>query len=359
MSEIESTPKRRSWIKQALGWGIAMIIIVPTLVLAITPSHYLIERPGPVYNVLGSSSGQPILEISGKPTYKTEGELDLLTITFSGGPERGASWLDVWLSYLSPDLSLVEKDLVYPPDVDGSQVQEEAELMMLDSQANAKAAALNLLGIPFTTEVKITSVIKSGPAFGLLKAGDTLLTVDGEVATGIDQVRSMVEASKGARPVVFLIERNGVEKTIEVTAKQKDDTWRVGIYVQNVPEFPFTIDINLDNVSGPSGGQIFALAIYDELTPGSLTGGNQVAGTGTVTAEGVIGPIGGIKQKMYAAVGAGAKYFLAPSENCSEVVGNIPDGLQVIRVSKLQDSLDALAAIKAGKSSNLPICKKK
>jgi PDZ domain-containing protein len=230
---------------------------------------------------------------------------------------------------------------------------------MLDSQASAKAAALTLLNIPFTSSVKATSVTKSGPAGSALKAGDTLLKVQGEKATGLDQVRAHVRATKGKVPVQLLISRNGKSSSVSVLPKFIDKQWRMGIYVQSVPEFPFKIDIEVGSVGGPSGGQILALAIYDKLTPGALTGGKKIAGTGTVTPDGTIGPIGGIRQKLYGALRAGAKWFLAPSDNCDEVVGHVPAGIRVVKVSNLQDSLKAVKAIASGSgTASLPSCTK-
>jgi PDZ domain-containing protein len=133
----------------------------------------------------------------------------------------------------------------------------------------------------------------------------------------------------------------------------------MGVYISAVPEFPFKIDIQVGNVGGPSGGQMLALAIYDQLTPGSLTGGQNIAGTGTVDSMGNIGPIGGIVQKMYGTSRAGIKWFLAPSANCDEVADHIPKGISVIKVSTIQDSLDALKVISSGgDATKLPTCTK-
>ncbi|MFM2373280.1 MAG: hypothetical protein RJA75_176, partial [Actinomycetota bacterium] len=104
-------------------------------------------------------------------------------------------------------------------------------------------------------------------------------------------------------------------------------------------------DVKVGNVGGPSAGQSLTLAIYDKLTPGELTGGQRIAGTGTITPDGVIGPVGGVKQKMYGAKRAGVNWFLVPSANCDQVIGNIPDGLTVVKVSTIQDSLRAVKAI--------------
>jgi PDZ domain-containing protein len=113
----------------------------------------------------------------------------------------------------------------------------------------------------------------------------------------------------------------------------------------------------LNNVGGPSAGMMFALGIIDTLTPGELNGGQDVAGTGTITADGTVGPIGGIRQKMWGALDAGADWFLAPESNCDEVVGHIPGRLKVFAVKTLDDSLDVLEAIRDdGDLSALPTC---
>ena len=89
-------------------------------------------------------------------------------------------------------------------------------------------------------------------------------------------------------------------------------------------EFPFDVELQLDNVGGPSAGMMFALGIVDKLTPGAMTGGEIVAGTGTIDSAGAVGAIGGIRQKLWGAQDAGADWFLAPESNCDEVVGPRP-----------------------------------
>ena len=337
----------------ALG---TLAIVAGGLFLVIAPTPYLVEQPGPVYNVLSTIGGKPIISIEDRKTYPTTGALDLLTVTVSGDPKRGASWFEIASAFFSESVEIIKIEEIYPPGVDSNQVDQEADTMMLDSQAAAKGAALQELGEKILTNVRVSVVQKKGPAGKFLKAGDILSRIDGEVATGIDQVRAKVAASEGKRPVVLDIIRDGKKLTYNVTPVQVDGKWRLGIFVSTVPEIPVNIDIEIGNVGGPSGGQMFALAIYDLLTPGSLTGGEAIAGTGTIDVNGQVGPIGGIKQKMYGARDAGAKYFLAPSKNCSEVVGKIPDGIQVIKVSTLKDSIKALKAISAGKAKSLPSC---
>ncbi len=359
MTNFDSELKpKRGLLSKILAWGATVVLVGGGLFVTLAPTPYLVEQPGPVYNVFSTVGGVPIIAVEGHESYPTTGSLNMLTVTLLGDSARGASWLNVGLAKIDPSLAIIDKADIYPPGWDDQKLNEEADVMMLDSQSNAKAAALNLLKIPFTSSIKVTQVSKSTPASKVLKAGDTLLTVDGKVATGIDQLREFVAATKGQRALKLVLSRDGVQKNISITPALIDKEWRLGIYVQEVPEFPFKINIEVGDVGGPSGGQILALAIYDKLTPGSLTGGKNIAGTGTIDPAGNIGPIGGIRQKMYGALRAGVKYFLAPDSNCDEVVGHIPDGLNVFKVHTIKDSLKAVAAIKSGNTKDLAVCTK-
>ncbi len=131
----------------------------------------------------------------------------------------------------------------------------------------------------------------------------------------------------------------------------------LGVLLQYQFKFPFDVKISLEKVGGPSAGMMFALGIVDTVTPGDLTGGKHVAGTGTITPDGAVGPIGGISQKMHGARSGGATLFLAPAANCDEVVGHIPDGLQVVRVENLAEARKAVELAASGAdTSGLPVC---
>jgi PDZ domain-containing protein len=101
---------------------------------------------------------------------------------------------------------------------------------------------------------------------------------------------------------------------------------------------------------------MFALAIYDRLTPGSLTGGREVAGTGEITPDGTVGPIGGIRQKIAGAADDGAKVFLVPAANCAEAAGGDDHGLRLVKVSKLDDAIDTLEALAKNPKASVPQC---
>jgi PDZ domain-containing protein len=102
---------------------------------------------------------------------------------------------------------------------------------------------------------------------------------------------------------------------------------------------------------------MFALGIIDRLTPGQLTGGKHIAGTGTIDPAGNVGPIGGIRHKLFGAANAGATIFLAPESNCDEVIGHVPSGLVVVKVKTLSEAKTSLEKISTGTNpATLPTC---
>jgi PDZ domain-containing protein len=120
--------------------------------------------------------------------------------------------------------------------------------------------------------------------------------------------------------------------------------------------FPFKINISLQDVGGPSAGLMFALGIVDKLEKTDLTGGAFVAGTGTITETGEVGPIGGIQMKTLGARAEGAEYFLTPKDNCATAAQDIPDGLTLVEVATMDDALAALKDIREDNPEDLKTC---
>ena len=171
----------------------------------------------------------------------------------------------------------------------------------------------------------------------------------------------MVQAELAAgngKPAKVIVERAGARVPVTITpAKNSAGRYILGVLLQYKFTFPFDVTISLDKVGGPSAGMMFALGIIDTVTPGDLTGGKHIAGTGTITPDGAVGPIGGIAQKMHGARSGGATLFLAPAANCDDVLGHIPDGLQVVRVENLTEARKAVElAASGGDTSGLPVC---
>ncbi len=363
-----STPPERIRPKRSVvvGWSFVGAAFVLTLVLALVPAPYVIEQPGPVFNTLGTDQpvgsaptkdAKPLIVIPSKTTYPTAGSLDLLTVSLVGNPDSLPSWFEVASAWLTPSKAVLPVDAVFPPGTTTQQSNKENAQEMVDSQQDAIAAALNELGYKYPQEVVVKQILKGSPADGVLKVNDEIITVNGVHVPGVQTLRDLLKANGSGKPATIGIIRDGVPSTVQITPEKSGPTVIVGIGAGMHYTFPFDVMIQLNNVGGPSAGQMFALGIIDKLTPNKLNGGEHVAGTGTIDNEGNVGAIGGIQQKMYGARQAGNSWFLAPQSNCDEVTGHIPAGLKVFAVKTLDDSLAVMKALSSHSSTAaLPTC---
>ena len=360
-----SSPHRRSRRRlsgASIGWLLLIVAVIGTVVLGLSPTPYVVEKPGPVYDVLGSSQSAgkkvPLIGISGEKTYPTAGSLDMLTVYVDGSPQQRLSWIQLASSWFDPTRSVVPIDDIYPPGQTDEEANQQDEVDMADSQQDAQAAALTALGIDYTTTVVVGQVLDGAPADGVLKAGDEVLTVAGEKVTDLTVLQNAIQSHGTDTPIALGISRDGTDETVDITPQVSSDTRKpaIGIVTGARYTFPFRVTFSLDNVGGPSAGMMLAIGIYDKLTPGDLVGGRHIAGTGTITADGTVGAIGGIRQKMYGARGAGADWFLAPASNCNEVVGHVPSGLKVYAVGTLDAAIADVKAIAAGETAGLKTC---
>jgi PDZ domain-containing protein len=260
--------------------------------------------------------------------------------------------------WLDPDVAVVPKETFYPRDKSSKEIQQENVEEMQTSQQNATTAALHQLGIPVTTQLVVSAVVKDTPAVGKLHAGDQIVTVDGHAVTKPEDVRSAVTKHKPGDVVSFGVQRAGKRQQVQVTAGRDPDAPTrtiVGIVPSEAHKYPFTVKIQLDNVAGPSAGLMFALGIIEKLTPDDITGGKFIAGTGTIDDDGKVGPIGGIQMKIIAARQAGAKVFLTPADNCAEATGVNSGGVKLVKVHSLSEALQALTALRTHRG-DVPAC---
>lgn len=363
--DVPSAPARRPMMQRSARagvWALA-IALVALAALSFLPTGFVVQQPGPVYNTLGvATSGDgtevPLITVEGTETFPTTGQLDLTTVQVVGNRERTPSWFELMTAWFDSSKAVVPIDVAFPEGQSSEERNEESAQMMVDSQQEATAAALAQLGYDLGSSVRVFSIPEGAPAEGVLETDDVILSANGVPVTVVDDLRDQIQAREG-EPVALTVERDGVEQNLEIQPvySEADSVWQVGISTIHDYDFPFDVTIQLDNVGGPSAGQMFALGIIDTLTQGDLTGGEHIAGTGTITANGAIGPIGGIRQKLYGARSDGAEFFLAPASNCNEVVGHIPDGLQVFSVETLDDSLAVLTAVSEnGELGALPTC---
>jgi PDZ domain-containing protein len=316
---------------------------------------YVILGPGPTLNTLGKdSSGQPLISISGHQVYPASGHLNLVTVSYAGGPGAHLNIFTALTAWLNPDEAVVPESELFAPGQSQQQTQQQDTLQMTGSQQTATAAALTELHIGYTTQVVVAQAKPGFPAYGVLEAGDAITAVDGRLVTGATSLTGLIAAHPAGSTLTLSVIRKGQAKQVKVATKESGGRAVMGVQISQQYKFPFTVKISVGDIGGPSAGMMFALGIIDKLTSDDLTGGKFIAGTGEIEASGKVDAIGGIQQKMVGARQAGATIFLTPATNCQDTKGAVPAGLRLVKVSTLSQAVDYLQAIKAGKS--VPSC---
>lgn len=301
--------------------------------------------PGPTYDTLGDVNGAPVVTVDGLPSFPTTGHLNMTTVAVA---DR-LTFVDVLHAWASGARRVVPRTQVFPPGKTDDQVRDENTQQFATSETNAELAAMTELAIP--TRVVVGALVPDSPAAGALQVGDELVAVSGRAVASPAAVADALAGTVPGQSITITYRRDGHERDAVVALGASPDRTRGLLGVRPAVE-PRSGDIriSLGDIGGPSAGLMFALAVVDKLSPGELTGGRFVAGTGAIDAAGAVSPIGGIPFKMQAARDAGATVFLVPDANCAEAAASAPADLQLVRVTGLPDAVRQLGALDSGAS---------
>jgi Lon-like protease len=317
---------------------------------------FVTESPGLTVNVLGEHDGQPVIQVSGHKVYPDDGQLRLTTV-YVTLPDTKLNLFAVMDAYLDPDKAVLPFTSVYPPEATNASDEKEGEQQMTSSQNAATGAALEELGYDLTTVPAVDLVSQGTPADGVLQVGDWILAVDGTKLRTLEALKRAIQKVPDGEAASIRIRRGDQTRTVSVTPKEQDGRKVIGVNIAPVVvRFPFQVSMNIDQIGGPSAGLMFTLGIYDMLTPGSLTGGEIIAGTGTMDLSGAVGPIGGIDQKIAASRDADAKIFLVPADNCQDVTDARRGDMRLVKVTTISDAVDSVKAWEADHDTTLPSC---
>lgn len=355
MSDASSLSRRYTTMLVA-----ALSLIALTCVALLVPVPYVMMRPGPAFDTLGEFEGEPMFTFdTSVKTYPTEGSLDFTTVSVTRA-DRNVSLAEAVKAYFGSDNAVVPKSLIYPDDETAKQSSKESAAQLDSSKDSSRVAALRAAGYTVTGIAQIAGVVTGGAADGKLKTGDLVTGVDG---SKVDTAEALVKAVATHMPgdvVTVSITRKGKAQDIAITTKPAPDNPklpRIGVTLGTKFTYPFEINNNVGrSIGGPSAGTMFALAIYDKLTPGALTGGVKIAGTGEMAPDGTVGPIGGVRQKMAGAAHSKAKIFLLPAANCAEAADGDNFGLKLVKVTKLDDAISSLEALAKDDNAKVPTC---
>lgn len=347
MRETETPrPAGRAW-RSTVALSLAIVAVV-AYILSLVPSPYLIMRPGPTVDVLGEAhvgdEPEPVIASPESETYESDGSLRLVAVSIQGSPEHPVSWLKMIPALFDPSQVAVPVSELYPDDSTVEDREAENEVLMDDSQSQAAAAAFAALGYDVPVTMTVTGTIEDGPAVGVLRAGDVILEIGGEPAADFAELRQRVIDSGADREISVTVERDGERVTESITPRMPVDGEypMIGALVSSAYELPHEVDFSLSDISGPSAGLVFALGLYELLTPGSFLEGQDVGVTGTIDSNGDVGPIGGLGPKIWSAQRAGSELFLMPFENCADLPARLPSGIRIAPVETLDEAIGVI-----------------
>jgi len=339
----------------------AALLAVPLFVAlgwyaAFSPVPFVTYAPGPTINVLGETGDKPIISVQGHRTYPDDGELRMTTVSVT---QRNAK-LDLFTlmkAWFSREQAIYPYDIQYGDGGSQQQDTEEGQVQMIGSQDSAIAAALRQLGYQVHPALEILAVTPGMPADGELRARDVVRRFDGTRVTAGTQLAKLIAAVPKGASVPMTVVRRGEPVTVRVTPTTKDGTKLIGVTLGIGYTFPFKVSVNIvESISGPSAGLMFALSIYDMLTPGSLTSGGAVAGTGAIDGRGGVGEIGGIQQKIAGARHDGAQLFLVPPANCADALTSDHGSMRLAKAATLKDAIAEVTAWGKDHNVRLPQC---
>ncbi len=283
-------------------------------------------------------------------TYPPAGQIAFTTVSL-----RRSTLASYVLAWFDDDIEVVDQDLILGNR--SPQENRQFNLQLMDtSKQEAMRLALERLGydVPVTIDgVVIVAVQDGSAADGVLEAGQTIVSIDGQPIDDINDVTRLMDGKLPGTTVRLGVEpasRKQVQSVdVELGASPDEpDRGLIGVNLQpRNPQYQFPFDISIDsgNVGGPSAGLAFTLAVLDVMSPGELTGGLKVAVTGTIDAQGDVGPVGGVRQKTAAVIDAGYDVFLVPADEADQARARAGDALRVVPVDTLSDALDALSSL--------------
>ncbi len=331
-----------------VGSSVTAVLVVAA---AVIPVPYVAVGPGVTYNTLGSVDGTQVITFSGEDIPASanrdqgDGHLNMTTVSITDHIALFQA-LGLWAT---GRYALAPREDYYPPDKTVDEVKQQDARDFRDSQSAAEIASLRYLKYPNVTYVG--EIADGSPSAGVLQPQDRIMAVDGAQVTDFPSLQTALKGTTPGQVVAVKVLRDDKEVTEKVTLGSNPEIGSqgfLGIGAVERPTAPFTTSIALERIGGPSAGLMFTLGIIDKLTDEELTGGRFIAGTGTMDPDGKVGPIGSVLLKLVTAREAGATVFLVPADNCAEAVTQVPDGLQLVKVSTVDDAMAALETLKAG-----------
>jgi PDZ domain-containing protein len=313
------------------------------------PSSLLLTNNGMEAPGLALST-DPMIEVPASHRYPQAGSF-ILTTVIPQAPITAGEWL---VGQLTPAVKIVPPATIVPDSLTPQEVAQQGFQMLDESESTAIVVGLQQAGFNAAMVgkgVRILSIEANSRAQGLLQPGDVIVALNGKPIHTTNDLIDQLQGQKSNAIVQLQVDRLQQKMDLKVPLmppSASGDPPRIGIAIASAGSdvsLPFPVEINPQKiVGGPSAGLMFALSVYNAVTPDDLTGGRKIAGTGTINLDGSVGPIGGVEQKVVAAELAGATYFLSPPENYA-AARSVARHIQVVEVASITQAIKFLRSL--------------
>ncbi|BBH16452.1 hypothetical protein Back2_07390 [Nocardioides baekrokdamisoli] len=349
---------------------IAGLLALPTIVALlicafVLPLPYTIYSPGETVDLLGMNSGKPIVTVGkgGPEIYRDGGKLRMVTVSVTVRSHH-PKLFEMLAAWANSDDAVYPLSYAYPDEGTSQSDHKAGSQQMTSAQDIAEQVAIAAVsGARVFRGVIVGSITPKTPAAAALKVGDVITAIGGRPVTTPASLKAVIVSLPAGKAIEFHVTRAGKAITVQVTPEKISGRTRIGVGGPNGGELmsavslPYDVQVNIpSDITGPSAGLMMTLSIYDELTPGSLTGNGDVAGTGTIDQSGNVGEIGGIQQKIPGAKNDGAQLFLVPAGNCPDVANADHGSMRLAKVSTFADALKVVQTWAKDHNAPLPSC---
>lgn len=325
--------KTKEYIKNNLKDIIILVMIVLFFMIELP---FVVYRPGGVIDLSK--------RIETENSYSSNGKIQMTYVTMMKGKIPF-----VLLSYIMPNWDLEKTSKITYDGDSMSQTLKKDKISYESSIDNAIISAYTLAG----QEIDITNyhnnvIYITDEATTTLNDFDEIISINDIKLKSLSEIQQLINSYNENDIVKIKALRN--KKEIDATAKiyDVDGKLKIGIGITTTYDLKTNPDINVKmkkSESGPSGGLMTALGIYNAITKEDITKGKNIAGTGTITETGTVGEIGGIKYKILGAVKKKVDIFLCPEENYKEAMKTLnktKSNMKIIKVKSLQEAINKL-----------------
>ena len=299
-----------------------LVTLLAIAMICFVPMNYYIIVGGGISDI-GS-------RVKVENSYKSKGSLNISFVR-----ETQGIFLTYALSYVMPNWKRLQADDMKMNSSEGDKEVEFRNYLNLDESSSSA------LKVSYEAAGKTVNLVKSHVyIIGVfessinddLKVGDEILAMDGKEMQ-VHEYAKYVQSKNANDIITVKVLRNNKEKEVKAKVYIDKEVPMIGIYMNVLNEYETNPKATIKfkrSESGPSGGLMTALSLYDQLVEEDITHGYKIAGTGTIDDEGYIGEIGEVKYKVLGAVVGGADIFLVPAGD------NYKDAMKVVKKEKLK-----------------------